>query len=301
MFTLTVSLPDESWCSNLLRSVIWDKGRVECPRCHSYDIKKDGQYRCYQKYFCKHCERWFNDKTGTTFHYSHTPLKKWFLAIYLYFVLWPGCSIKEISLELVVPYPRCYRFIRTVMEKLSSISATKLDDIIEVDEFYIKAGLKGRSYHNEIVKTGRKSRKRGLKPWRGRGTFDKDHPMITCIHQRDGRTYFDVPSVDKSLIDSICKNVGYGSTLFTDEYSAYNQLQKHGFIHESVNHSEKEYANGIVHVNNCECRSNLYQLWLRKFMGVNKHNLETYSKTFQFIHNNRTKTRKERFVEILYN
>ena len=38
---------------------------------HSYDIKKDGQYRCYQKYFCKHCERWFNDKTGTTFHYSH--------------------------------------------------------------------------------------------------------------------------------------------------------------------------------------------------------------------------------------
>ena len=91
-----------------------------CPRCHSYDIKKDGQYRSYQKYFCKHCERWFNDKTGTIFHYSHTPLKKWFLAIYLYFVLWPGCSIREISLELVVPYPRCYRFIRTVMEKLSS-------------------------------------------------------------------------------------------------------------------------------------------------------------------------------------
>ena len=220
--------------------------------------------------------------------------------MYLYFVLWPGCSIKEISLELVVPYPSCYRFIRTVMEKLSSISATKLDKIIEVDEFYIKAGLKGRSYHNEIVKTGRKPRQRGLKPWRGRGTFDKDHPMITCIHQRDGMTYFDVP-VDKSLIDLICKNVGYGSTLFTDEYRAYNQLQKHGFIHKSVTHSEKEYANGIVHVNNCECRSNLYQLWMRKFMGVNKHNLETYSKTFQFIHNNRTKTRKERFMEILYN
>ncbi len=177
------------------------------------------------------------------------------------------------------------------MEKLSSFSATKLDDIIEVDEFYIKAGLKGRSYHNEIVKTGRKPRQRGLKPWRGRGTFDKDHPMITCIHQRDVMTYFDVP-VDKSLIDLICKNVGYGSTLFTDEYSAYNQLQEHGFIHKSVNHSEKEYANGIVHVNNCECRSNLYQLWMRKFMGVNKHNLETYSKTFQFIHNNKNQDKK---------
>jgi hypothetical protein len=65
----------------------------------------------------------------------------------------------------------------------------------------------------------------------------------------DGLTYFDVP-VKKSLIDTVCNNVEYGSTIFTDEYSAYNQLQKHGFIHKSVNHSEKEYANGIVHVNN---------------------------------------------------
>ncbi len=123
--------------------------------------------------------------------------------------------------------------------------------------------------------------------------------MITCIRQRNGMTYFDVP-VKKSLLDIICKNVEYGSTIFTDEYRAYDSLEEHGFIHESVNHLEKEYANGIVHVNNCECQSNLYQIWLRKFTGVNKHNLETYSKTFQFIHNNkRTKTRKERFMEIL--
>jgi transposase-like protein len=34
-------------------------------------------------------------------------------------------------------------------------------------------------------------------------------------------------------------------------------------------------------------------------MGVNKYNLQTYSKTFEFIHNNRTKTKKERFMKIL--
>ncbi|MFB5600965.1 MAG: hypothetical protein ACE5SW_12160 [Nitrososphaeraceae archaeon] len=32
------------------------------------------------KYFHKQCQRWFNDKTGTVFHYSHPPLKIWFLA-----------------------------------------------------------------------------------------------------------------------------------------------------------------------------------------------------------------------------
>ncbi|HET9805879.1 MAG TPA: hypothetical protein VFP49_03110 [Nitrososphaeraceae archaeon] len=194
MFTLTTSLPHESWCTSLLRKIRWDD-YVICPRCQSNNIKKDGLYRSYQKYFCKQCERGFNDKTGTLFHYSHTPLKIWFLALYLYFVLWPGCSIREVSLEVVVPILRCYRFIRTVMEKLSSSSSSsaKLGGNVEGDEFYIKAGLKGRSYHDEIVKSGRKPRKRGLKPWRGRGTFYKDHPMITCVHQREGLTYFDVP------------------------------------------------------------------------------------------------------------
>lgn len=223
------------------------------------------------------------------------------MALYLYFVLWPGCSVREISFEIVVPYPRCYRFIRTVMERISSslTSCTKLDGLTEGDEFYIKAGMKGRPYHYEILKSGRKPRKRGLKPWRGRGTFDKDHPMITCIHQRNGITYFDIP-VQKSLVDIVCKNIEYGCTIFTDEYRAYDQLKEHGFIHKSVIHSQKEYANGNVHVNNCECRSNLYQIWIRKFMGVNKYNLQTYSKTFQFIHNNRTKPREERFREILF-
>ena len=124
--------------------------------------------------------------------------------------------------------------------------------------------------------------------------------MITCIHQRrNGMTYFDVP-VQQSLLDIICTRVEYGSTIFTDEYRAYDHLEEHGFMHKSVTHSQKEYANGTIHVNNCECRSNLYQLWIRKFMGVNKYNLQVYSKTFQFIHNNRTKTREQRFMEILF-
>jgi transposase len=188
------------------------------------------------------------------------------------------------------------------MEKIASLSNTnvKLKDTVESDEFYIKAGLKGRPYHEEIIKIGRKPRRRGLKPWKGRGTFEKDHPMITCIHQRNGMTYFDVP-IKQSLVDVVCTNVGYGSMICTDEYLPYGKLEEHGFVHEQVNHSKKEYARGNVHVNNCECRrSNLYQLWIRKFMGVNKHNLQTYSKAFQFIHNLRSvEDRKERFRLIL--
>jgi len=117
--------------------------------------------------------------------------------------------------------------------------------------------------------------------------------------KRNGITYFDVP-VQKSLLDIVCKNIEYGSTIFIDEYRTYDKLEEHDFIHKSVIHSQKEYANGIVNVNNCEWRSNLIQIWIRKFMDVNMYHLQDYSKTFQFIHKNRrTKTREERFMEIL--
>jgi transposase-like protein len=66
--------------------------------------------------------------------------------------------------------------------------------------------------------------------------------------------------------------------VFTDEYRAYDQLKEHGFIRQSIMHSKKEYVAGIVHVNNCEYRSNLYKIWIRKFIGINKYNLQVYSK-----------------------
>src|SRR5687767_3092333 len=39
MFTLTTSLPNESWCTNLLRKIRWND-YVLCPRCQSNNIKK---------------------------------------------------------------------------------------------------------------------------------------------------------------------------------------------------------------------------------------------------------------------
>ena len=95
------------------------------------------------------CEKGFKDKAGTVFHSQHTPLKIWFLlAMYLYFILSSGCSIvREASFDVVlIPFPRCYRFIRIIIEKLllSSLSSstTKLNGpATKSDEFYIKKGL----------------------------------------------------------------------------------------------------------------------------------------------------------------
>ena len=104
----------------------------------------------------------------------------------------------------------------------------------------------------------------------------------------------------QSLLDIVCTRVEYGSTIFTDEYRAYDKLEEHGFVHKSVIHSQKEYASGIVHVNAQKQPIPIMDKKVHLWMIVNKYNLQAYSKTFQFIHNNRrTKTRKERFMEIL--
>jgi hypothetical protein len=82
--------------------------------------------------------------------------------------------------------------IRRVMDS-SSIACNskdkgeedKLNGIVEIDELYIHAGMKGKSYHHNItVVENRKPRRRGIKPWKGRGTFAKDHPMVICYHQQ---------------------------------------------------------------------------------------------------------------------
>ena len=229
------------------------------------------------------------------------------MVLYLFFVLWPGCSIKETSLQTDIPYYICYRFIRTIMERIASSSKSdyvKLMGVIEADEFYIKAGLKGRAYHGEILNSERLPRHRGLKAWKGRGTFEKDTPMIICVHKRgEGMTYFDVHDTKQPLISKIRRLINYHhhTKVYTDEYLAYENLKKYGFVHKQVCHSQKEYAREDVHVNNCECRSNLYQLWIAKFMGINKHNLQAYTKTFEFIHNIRRKAsmKKRMFERIL--
>ena len=76
-----------------------------------------------------------------------------------------------------------------------------------------------------------------------------DTPMIMCVHQRGGMTYFDVHNTKQSLISNIRRliNCHHHTKVYTDEYLAYENLKKYGFVHKQVCHSQKEYARGEVH------------------------------------------------------
>ena len=69
-----------------------------------------------------------------------------------------------------------------------------------------------------------------------------------------------------------------GSRLYTDSASSYRALK--GYVHEYVNHTQKEYARGDVHENRAECLFSLLKPYLRVFRGVSNATCQGMSDSF---------------------
>jgi ISXO2-like transposase domain len=74
-----------------------------------------------------------------------------------------------------------------------------------------------------------------------------------------------------------------GSRLYTDSASSSRALK--GYVHEFVNHTQKEYARGEVPEHRAACLFSLLQPYLRVFRGLSKLNLPGYLGFFQFLRN----------------
>ena len=130
----------ERRAANLLAQIRWRDG-VYCPRCRAESVIRYGSYRVFQLYLCKDCDRTFNDRTGTIFEHSAVALKKWFLAVYTYIRF--TTSLGQLDVESDVSYTTIYRRVKRFLRALDA-PRPHLEGPVEIDEFYVKAGLKGR-------------------------------------------------------------------------------------------------------------------------------------------------------------
>ena len=91
----------EEACREYLYAKRWPDGFV-CPKCGVMD--KPFNITSRNIYQCKHCTRQISVTAGTIMDKSKTPLKKWFLAIYLMSSDKCDCSALRLKRELKIAY-----------------------------------------------------------------------------------------------------------------------------------------------------------------------------------------------------
>ena len=226
------------------------------------------------RYRCKNCDRTFNDQTGTVFEHSGVELRKWFLAVYTYIRF--NTSLRQLDVEIDVSYKTVYRRVQRSQEALDA-PRPQLEGPVEIDELYVKAGLKGRERDQP-------SRSRGLST-RGRGSYEQDKLPVFILADRGTGERYVIPAkaADESTIRLLLTDRKEESlTVYTDGFRAYEPLDEDdAFDREYVVHGDGEYADEEVHVNTCESHASLTRRWLSPHRGVSKDKLTPYLRAFQ--------------------
>jgi len=216
----------------------------------------------------------------------------WFFAAFL---LQFKVSVMEISRALGIGYKAAFFMVRKLRQSLYARRIPeKLRGDVEMDEAYVKAGLKGKRGLK------RPPRKRGLKS-RGRGTYDGDKvPIVAMVERGSGRVRIQPHRNIKArvVIKRYLGDVDPGARVYTDEFRSYNALPEDR--HFTVNHGEGEYSDGNgVHINTVEAEFSVLRPWLATFRGVSKERLYLYTSHYEFLRNNRNLDQVERALKML--
>ena len=260
--------PDDDTCLDHLMKVRYGE-TLDCPGCGV-----NGKFHRLRKrpvYSCQWCGHQISPMEGTPFERTHTPLTKWFYAMYLFTTSRHGVPAKELQRQLGVTYKTAWRMghqIRKYMGEVDGIPP--MTGHVEVDETYVG---------------GRRPK---IKGFTGRGA--KGKTVVFGILERDGDLYTEVvPSAaGKSLIPPIVKHVPRGTRVSSDEWAPYRVLPSLGYKHDTVDHSAKEYARGDIHVNTLE---GFWSMLKRSIRGTHIHvsrkHLPKYLGEFEYRWNSR--------------
>ena len=190
--------PDDAACLEHLMATRFGNP-LECPKCGN-----EGQFARLKKvpaYACPTCGHHIHPMKDTPFERSHTPLQKWFYAMYLFTTTRHGVPAKELQRQLSVTYKTAWRMGHELRKYIAKVDGDDgLSGHVEVDETMIggrrKGGKRGRGAPGKTVVFG---------------MVEREGDMITRVVQNVRR---------KALEAHILENVAHGSRISSDELAS---------------------------------------------------------------------------------
>ena len=252
--TLTVHdfmqrFPDDASCLDHVMKVRFGD-KPTCPKCQR--AGKFSRIRSERAYACSFCGHHIHPMVGTPFYRTHTPLQKWFYAMYLFTATRHGVPAKELQRQLSVSYETAWRMGHEIRKFMATVDGDP--------------PIGGEGSHVEIDETMVGGKRSGGK--RGRGAPGKT--TVFGMMERGGDVMTRIVDNVKrvTLEPHITENVKKGTTVSTDELKSYAKLARLGYTHGTVNHAAEQWVNGPHHTNGIE---GYWSLLKRSIRGTHVH------------------------------
>lgn len=273
---------DEQTCIDAVANLRWLDGKPVCPKCGTAETERKHYWlKTQRRWKCYACRKQFSVKQGTIFEDSPIELSKWMCALWLLVNCKNGVSSYEIARDLEITQKSAWFVLQRLRFILKDVSVEKMGGSgtpIQMDESF--HGGKPKNMHQ----WKRLQRQVGMN-----GYADKTSVFgMLETGTRQVRAMV-VPNVKRATLQAkILDNVGFGSTIHTDQWSGYDGLATKQFVHETVNHMTEYVTDGGVHTQAIE---NFWSLLKRGLQGtyvaVEAVHMDRYLDEQMFRFNNR--------------